>query len=115
MDIKTRNQRDVVIFDIDGEISRSEMPDPTLHQRVKTQLEKGKRDILLNLKNVGFIDSFGIGEILASFVSTQNLGGKFKLCSVSKKLYLLFQVTMLVRVLEIFDDCEGALKSFEAL
>jgi anti-sigma B factor antagonist len=115
MDIKTWDHRNVVVFDINGEISRSEMPEPTLHQQVKGNLERGKRDILLNLKNVGFIDSFGIGEILASFVSTQNLGGKLKLCHVSKKLYLLFQVTMLVRVLEIFDDCDGALKSFEAL
>jgi anti-anti-sigma factor len=115
MNIKTLDQQDVVIFDIDGEITRSEMPETTLHEVVKSHLERGKRNILLNFVNVEFIDSFGVGEILASYVSTQNLGGKLKLCGVSKKIYLIFQVTNLVRVLEIFDDCESALKNFEKL
>lgn len=114
MDIKIRDQKQVVIFDIEGEIVRNpDLKDATLHQLVKAQLERGKRDILLNFTNVEFIDSFGVGEILASHISIHNLGGKLKLCRISKKLFLIFQVTMLNRVLEIFDDCEGALKSFE--
>jgi anti-anti-sigma factor len=114
MDINTRDHQHVVIFDIEGEIRISDTAGPTLHELVKSQLERGKRDILLNLQNVGFIDSFGVGQILGSYVSTQNLGGKLKLCHVSKKLYLIFQITNLIRVLEIFDDCDAALKSFEA-
>lgn len=113
MVIKTRDAQNVVIFDIDGEIRRSDTQETTLHQLVKGELEKGRRNILLNFSDVEFIDSFGVGEILASYISTQNLGGKLKLCRISKKLYLIFQVTMLVRVLEIFDDCDNALKSFE--
>jgi anti-sigma B factor antagonist len=113
MEIKTRDHSDVVIFDIDGEIRISEAPGPTLHQLVKTHLEGGKRNILLNLKNVGFIDSFGVGQILSSFISTHDLGGKLKLCHVSKKILLIFDITMLRRVLEVFDDCDSALKSFE--
>ena len=113
MVIKTRDAQSVVIFDIDGEIRRSDTQETTLHQLVKAELEKGRRNILLNFSDVEFIDSFGVGEILASYISTQNLGGKLKLCRISKKLYLIFQVTMLVRVLEIFDDCDNALKSFE--
>jgi len=113
MDIKTRDHDNVVIFDIDGEIRIADCPGPTLHQIVKTYLEGGKKDILLNLKNVGFIDSSGVGQILSSYKSTLDLGGKLKLCQVSKKLYLIFQITGLVRVLEIFDDCDSALKSFE--
>ncbi len=113
MVITTRDSQNVVIFDIDGEIRRMDTPETTLHQLVKAELEKGRRNILLNFAAVEFIDSFGVGEILASYISTQNLGGKLKLCRISKKLYLIFQVTMLVRVLEIFDDCDNALKSFE--
>jgi anti-anti-sigma factor len=79
---------------------------------VKAQLDAGKRNILLNFEAVEFIDSFGVGEILASYISTQNLGGKFKLARMSKKLYLVFQVTMLTKVLEIFDSEESALQSF---
>jgi len=115
MDIKTRDANNVVIFDINGEIRRIDPAETTLHQLVKGQLERGRRDILLNFENVEFIDSFGVGEILASYISTHNLGGKLKLVRISKKLYLIFQVTMLVRVLEIYDDEAAALKSFEKL
>ncbi len=115
MDIKTRDYSSVVIFDIDGEIRRSDMTEATLHQLVKSQLERGRRDILLNFENVEFVDSFGVGEILASYISTNNLGGKLKLVRISKKLFLIFQVTGLVRVLEIYDDEDAALKSFGKL
>jgi anti-anti-sigma regulatory factor len=53
-----------------------------------------------------------VGEILASYISTQNLGGKLKLAKISRKLYVIFTVTMLHKVLEIFDSEESALASF---
>ena len=112
MEINAREKGDIVIFDIEGEIRRSDISDITLHQLVKNQLDSGKRNILLNFQNVEFIDSFGVGEILASYISTNNLGGKLKIAKISKKLYLVFQVTMLTKVLEIFDDEEVALDSF---
>jgi len=112
MEINTREKDDVIIFDIEGEIRRSDITDVTLHQLVKDQLDAGKRNILFNFKNVEFIDSFGVGEILASYISTNNLGGKLKIAKISKKLYLVFQVTMLTKVLDIFDEEEMALDSF---
>ncbi len=112
MQIKSREKNDVIIFDIEGEIRRSDIIDLTLHQMVKDQLDVGKRNILFNFKDVEFIDSFGVGEILASYISTHNLGGKLKIAKISKKLYLVFQVTMLTKVLEIFDNEEVALESF---
>ena len=112
MEIKTREKEDIVIFDVTGEIKRSDVIDVTLHQQVKDYLDSGRRNILFNFQNVDFIDSFGVGEILASYISTHNLGGKLKIAKISKKLYLVFQVTMLTNVLEIFDDEEGALDSF---
>lgn len=112
MIIKKREKNDTVIFDIKGEIRRSNTSEVTLHQMVKDQLDAGKRNILLNFKDVDFIDSFGVGEVLASYISTHNLGGKLKLANISKKLYIVFQVTMLTKVLEIFEDEEKALESF---
>ncbi len=112
MEINTREKDDVIIFDIEGEIRRSDISDVTLHQLVKDQLDVGKRNILLNFQEVEFIDSFGVGEILASYISTHNLGGKLKIAKISKKLYLVFQVTMLTKVLEIFDEEDNALDSF---
>jgi len=112
MKISIRERNDVVIFDVEGEIRRSDISDLTLHQLVKNQLDSGKRRILLNFEQVDFIDSFGVGEILASYISTHNLGGKLKIVKISKKLYLIFQVTMLTKVLDISEDEDAALKSF---
>lgn len=112
MVINSREKDDVIIFDIEGEIRRSDITDITLHQMVKDQLETGKRNILFNFQNVEFIDSFGVGEILASYISTNNLGGRLKIAKISKKLYMVFQVTMLTKVLDIFDDEDAALSSF---
>jgi anti-anti-sigma factor len=112
MVISKREKNNVVIFDIDGEIKRSDISDVTLHQLVKDQLDVGKKQILLNFEKVEFIDSFGVGEILASYISTHNLGGKLKLARISKKLFLIFQVTMLTKVLDIHEEEDSALQSF---
>jgi anti-anti-sigma factor len=112
MTINTREKDGVVIFDIQGEIRRSETGTPTLHQVVKSHLDSDRSRILLNLSGVEFIDSFGVGEILASFISAQNLGGKLKLMNISPKLYVVFKVTMLTKVLEIFENEDKALTSF---
>ena len=82
MEIHAREKENVVIFDIEGEIRRSDVTDVTLHQLVKDQLDVGKRNILLNFKDVEFIDSFGVGEILASYISTHNLGGRLKIAKI---------------------------------
>lgn len=112
MIIRKREAGDVAIFDVDGEIRRSLSAEPTLHELVKLSLEEGRRNILLNFDKVEFIDSFGVGEILASYISIQNSGGRLKLFGISKKLLLIFQVTMLTKVLAIHDSEESALRSF---
>ncbi|MCX6562482.1 MAG: STAS domain-containing protein [Candidatus Aminicenantes bacterium] len=112
MMINKREKNSIVIFDIEGEIRRSDISDVTLHQLVKEQLEVGRKQILLNFDKVDFIDSFGVGEILASYISTHNLGGKLKLARISKKLFLIFQITMLTKVLDIHDEEASALQSF---
>ncbi len=110
--IKTREADKVVIFDLEGELRRSDLPQTTLHSLVEAQLDRGRRKVLVNLDGVTFVDSFGIGQILASYTSTQNLGGKFKLCGVSKKILLIFQITMIHKVIDIHDECDRAMESF---
>jgi len=112
MVIKTREIDNVVVFDVEGEIRRTDTVQETLHNLVEAQLDKGRRNVLIDLGGVEFIDSFGVGQILASYISTQNLGGKLKLCKISHKLLLIFQITMLTKVLEIHEDCDRALESF---
>jgi anti-anti-sigma factor len=112
MGITVREHGQVVIFDLAREIRRGS---ESLQLLIKAQLALGKRDILLNFAEVEFIDSFGVGELLASYQSIHNAGGRFKLCRVSKKIFLIFEITQINRILEIFGDCDGALKSFEKL
>jgi anti-anti-sigma factor len=111
--IRTREVNQILVFDIEGEMRRHDTPQVTLSSLVQRELDKGRRCIVFNLDGVGFIDSFGVGEILASFKSVQDLGGKLKLCRISEKLLLIFKITMLDKVLDIRDDCKGALDSFE--
>jgi anti-sigma B factor antagonist len=112
MQITTQDVDEVVVFYVSGEIRRSHIEEATLHEVVKSQLELGRRNLLLNLEKVDFIDSWGVGEMLASYTSTQNLGGKIKLARISKKLDFVLMVTGLKRVLEVFDDETAALRSF---
>ena len=112
MNIAARDAEGAVDFDIEGEIRRSDSPGATLHQLVKEKIGSGARNILLNFENVEFIDSFGVGEILASYISTQNVGGRLKLAQISRKLRLVFEVTGLAGVLDIRDSVDAALKSF---
>lgn len=112
MQITTQDVGDVVVLYVGGEIRRSHIKETTLHEVVKSQLQLGRRYILLNLEKVDFIDSWGVGEMLASYTSTQNLGGKIKLARISKKLDFVLMATGLKRVLEAFDTETAALQSF---
>jgi anti-sigma B factor antagonist len=108
----TRPVGDVVVLDIKGEFSRLASPVPTLHEIVKSQLGMGKRQILFNFEQVGFVDTFGIQELIASFTSTHSIGGTLKLCRLSEKLNLIFHITGLVKVFDIHPDEAAALESF---
>jgi len=112
LEIKTRELTNIIIYDIKGEIRRSEEDDITLHQHLKSHLEKGKRNFLLNFDKTNFIDSYGVGELIASFKSIHDLGGKLKLTQMHPRIRLLFQITGLERIFEIYDYEEAAIKSF---
>jgi anti-sigma B factor antagonist len=108
----TRPVGDVVVLDIEGELSLTTSPVPTLHDLVKNHLEMGKRNILFNFEKVGFVDTFGVGQMISSYISTQNLGGRFKLCRLSDKLVYIFHITGLIKVFDIYPTEEAALESF---
>lgn len=113
MDIKIRERNDIVIIDIGGDIRRSEIKGITLHQHVKDQLNEGKRNLLINFEKVDFVDSLGFGDLLGSYISATNLGGKIKLMKVATKIRLQFQVTNMESLFDLFDDEAEAIKSFD--
>jgi anti-anti-sigma factor len=110
--ITSRAAGEIVVFDIDGKLARSAQPLPTLSELVKTQLNSGRSRILLNLERAGFVDSYGVGELISSFISTQNIGGTLKICRIPDKLDLIFKITGLTKVLPIFPTEKAALEAF---
>jgi anti-sigma B factor antagonist len=114
MALTIRESGKVVILDIEGDMILPRIEKISLHRSVKEMLGKGKKDFLLNYAEVPFMDSTGVGELLASFVSVQNAGGRLKLEKVNAKILLIFKITGIIRLFEgaIFDDEEAAIKSF---
>lgn len=112
MDIKIRELNDIIIIDIGGDIRQYEIKGVSLYQHVRDLLYDGKRSFIINFDKVDFIDSLGVGDLLSSYVSTKNLEGKIKLLKVSPKIQLIFQVTLMDRLFEFFEDEDTAIKSF---
>ncbi len=114
MAIGVRILGDVAVLDIVGEdLARTAFTVPSLHDLIRTQLATSKRKILLNFEKATFIDSSGVGHIIGSFTSTQNLGGAFKLCCVPQKILLIFMIVGIVpRVITVYADEAAALASF---
>jgi len=110
--IRIRERDSVTIFDIEGEIRRSDDTSLYLHQYVKDLLKEGRRNFLLNFEKVDFIDSMGIGELLACYKSIIDQRGQLKLMKLKPKIRFLFEVCMLPRIFAIFNDEEEAVKSF---
>ena len=75
-----------------------------LRDTVKDLLGKGRKKILLNLGNINYIDSSGIGELVSAFTSVRNQGGELKLLHLTKKVHDLLQITKLYTVFHVLDD-----------
>ena len=112
MSIKVHEKDGIIIFDLAGEIRLSDNFTPALHRQVSEQLNEGKVNILLNFAKVDFIDSYGIGDIVASYLAVKEKKGRLKLAGLSPKIWLIFHYSGLTRILEIFDSEEKALQSF---
>jgi anti-anti-sigma factor len=112
MQFGLREKNDVVIMDLAGEIRLTEDFTLPLQKFLVEQLAAGKRKILLNFAKVDFIDSYGIGEIVAAYSAVQEKKGKLKFVHLSDKIWLIFNYSGLTKIFEIFDSEEKALKSF---
>ena len=83
-----------------------------LRNKIKEILEKGKTRLLIDLANVGQIDSAGLGTLVSGYTSAQSVGATLKLASLTKRFREQLSITKLVTVFEVFDTTEEALKSF---
>ena len=109
--ISTRQVDGVNIVDCSGRITLGE-GSVTLRDTVRELLSKGRKKILLNLGEVNYIDSSGIGELVSAFTTVRNQGGELKLLNLTKKVHDLLQITKLYTVFDVKDDEKTAVKAF---
>ena len=107
----TRQAGSVTIVDISGRIELGE-ESAALRDMVCDLLSKGQKQILLNLGDVHYIDSSGLGTLVSAFTSVQKQGGELKLLNLTKKVSDLMQITKLYTVFDITNDEAVAVKSF---
>ena len=111
MKASTRQVNGVTIVDLSGRITLGE-GSVVLRDTVKDLLGKGQKKILLNLGDVSYIDSSGIGELVSAFTSVRNQGGELKLLHLTKKVHDLLQITKLYTVFDVKDDEATAIGAF---
>ena len=102
---------EVVVLDLKGR-ARFRGVTIELHKAVRTLLEEGRVQILLNLSGVSHVDSGGLGELLSCQVSTYKSGGSFKIAHLTEQVEALMEMTKLVTVFDIYDDETRALAAF---
>ena len=108
---EVRQSGDVSVVDLAGRVTLGE-GSGLVRSTIKELVGSGRKNILLNLKNVTYIDSAGLGEIVGSYATVTNVGGNIKLLHPQAKIHDLLQVTKLYTVFVAFDDEVEALRSF---
>lgn len=111
--ISIRQVGDVTVIDAVGRITLGEGAS-AFRDTVRELAGKGQKKILLNLSDVSYIDSSGIGEMVSGFTTITNQGGQLKLVGLTKRVRDLLQITKLYTVFEVFDDEASAVRSFAA-
>ncbi len=108
----TRQDGGITIVDLSGRISLGE-GSALLRMTVRSLLDEGHTRIVLNLGDVNYIDSSGIGELVSGFTAVRNRGGELKLLSLTKKVNDLLQLTKLFTVFEVYNEESTAIRSFK--
>jgi len=111
--INVRETPEAVILDLKGRITLGE-PLGELRDSVREALAGDRRNILLNLAEVSYIDSSGLGQLIGSYAATTSRGGQMKLLNLQKRVSDLMQVTKLLTVFETYTNEQAALRSFAA-
>jgi anti-sigma B factor antagonist len=110
--ISTRQVGDVAVLDLSGRITLGEAAG-ALRDTIKDLVSKDRKNILLNLAGVSYIDSSGLGELVGGFATVNNRGGTLKLLNLQQRVHELMQITKLYSVFETFTDEAGAVQSFQ--
>jgi len=111
MQISERTSGDVVVLDVKGRITLGD-GDELLKDKVNQLVGAGKKKIILNLAEVPYVDSAGLGEIVRTYTTVSRQGGKLKLLNLTKRIQDLLAITKLLTVFETYESEPDAVKSF---
>jgi anti-sigma B factor antagonist len=114
MKTSTRHLDGVCIVDISGRMIHGE-GSVVLRNIVRELVAQGNKKILLNLGDVNYIDSSGVGELVSAFTSVRNQGGELKLLNLTRKVHDLLQITKLYTVFDVANDEGAAVRSFSQM
>ena len=112
MHIEERTVGDVVIVDVSGKITLGDGGDVVLKDKMRSLVQQGTKKVLLNLGEVSYVDSAGLGEIVQSYATVTKNGGSLKLLNITKRIKDLLSITKLLTVFECHDSEAEAIKSF---
>ena len=112
MQIGQRTVGDVAIIEITGDITLSKGGEVMIKDKVNSLLQQGNRKLLLDLGNVSYVDSAGLGQLVQVYATTSHNGGSLKLLRVTKRLKDLLVLTKLLTVFESYDNENDAVASF---
>jgi anti-sigma B factor antagonist len=113
MQISERSIGDVMVLDLKGKITLGE-GDELLKDKVNSLINQGQRKIVLNLGEVPYLDSAGLGEVVRAYTTVSREGGSLKLLNLTKRITDLLSITKLLTVFETFDSESDAVRSFSA-
>ncbi len=110
--IATREVDGVVVLDLSGRITLGE-GSVQLRDAIRGLIGKGKKNVLLNMGEVNYIDSSGLGELVSAYTTAKNQQAEVKLLKLTRKVHDLLQLTKLYTVFDIKDDEASAIASFK--
>ena len=111
VNLTTHKNGDVIIVDASGRLTLGEGTS-ALRKRMRELVNGGSRKIVLNLADVSYIDSSGIGELVAGYTTVTTAGGALKLLNLGKRVHELLNITKLYTIFETFEDEASAVASF---
>ncbi|HLN00787.1 MAG TPA: STAS domain-containing protein [Bryobacteraceae bacterium] len=111
LDIQQRDREGITILDLNGRLTVGPEAS-TFRERLQKLIDSRRTNIILNLKDVDYIDSTGLGALVMSYTSLQRAGGKIKLLNLSRRGIELLVMTKLTTIFEVFDDEQNAINSF---
>ena len=109
--VKTRQIEGISVVDVSGRITLGE-GSSSVRDALRDLISKGEKKVLLNLSEVTYIDSSGIGELVAGYTTLSNQGGTLKLVGLNKRVKDLLQITKLYTVFDVHEEEAHALRSF---